>query len=134
MYDLAISVIIYMNPTTQAPLAPLPLRVITLLGLIGSILGLLVSLAGFGLLLAVLKGGNVTVAFIFLIPLALSLFNTVSFIGLRKMKKWAFYVFMVGTLISIAAYLLVHSSSHLVTMVFSILFSLYLLSLRKRFV
>ncbi len=114
----------------QTQLAPLALRVITLLGLIGAVIGILAS-AG-GVFLFGFSAGLFSLLAIF--ALAKNVFLFVALMALRKMKKWAFYVFGIIALLNVILLITSYSQNQIIEVVVEVIFFVYLWTLRKRFV
>ena len=112
----------------QGNQAPLPLRIITLLGIIGAAIKVLASLSllvlGFGSLFFTIAA----------IGLAKYGFALVSFVALRKMKKWAFYLFGIVAITSLISLAYSQSNSQIAETLFSVVFFGYLWTLRQKFV
>ncbi len=123
-----------MGQTNQAPLV---LRIITILGLIGTGLGVIMNLVITGLSLEVfiyaLAIGNLMVLWGVVSSLVIYILYFFAYLGLRKMKRWGFYVFILCSILSAATYLYEPTFYNNPTgIVFCMLFMLYLLSLQKR--
>ncbi len=115
---------------TNVNMAPLPLRVITLLGLIGGFFSLLASLGA----LALFGSGMNLLSALALLTLVKSVLIIISLFGLRKMKKWAYYVFVVNSLLIIGLLTVSYTPSEIFEAVVAIAFLAYLYSLKNRFV
>lgn len=117
------------NLANQSNQAPLALRVITSLGLIGAVIGAWASAGG-----ALLFNFGYGLSLLAIIIFVKNVFLFVVLVALRKMKKWAFYVFVVLTIIDILLLISSRTSATIVEGVVYVVFLAYLFSLRKKFV
>ncbi|MEK7194297.1 MAG: hypothetical protein AAB660_01230 [Patescibacteria group bacterium] len=107
--------------------APLPLRVITLLGLIGATISILASIP------IILLTFGTSISLVVLIALITNVFIFVSLVALRKMKRWAYHLFGVLTLVNVLMLIRSQTPDQIAEVVFGVIFFAYLWSLRSRF-
>lgn len=124
------------NPTpTPVPAqavnqAPLLLRVLTLLGLIGAVFQLLGELLGFG---AGFFLGSSLLFVLSILALINTILSIIVLVGLRRMKRWALTWLMVTTGLSVILFVVgSHSTTMIATIVLELAFLGYIWSLRSR--
>ena len=66
--------------------------------------------------------------------LLVTLFQIIALFALRRMKKWAYYVFIATTLLAVLLLIPSPTNSEIIIVVLEVAFLAYLYSLRNKFV